>query len=84
MTRSPLEAYPGTREVLEFLARFQARYAYPPTVREIAQALPQIKLSGVHRRLAWLQREGYLAPRRSYRQPWLIVPGGPAGEEETC
>ncbi len=48
------------RRILEFIARFQQRHGYPPTVREIGQATDTSSTSVVDYNLRVLERRGYL------------------------
>jgi repressor LexA len=55
------------REILEFIAAHQRDHGYPPSVREIGEAVGLTSSSTVHAHLAVLQREGYL--RRDPTKP---------------
>lgn len=48
------------RRILDFIARFQEQRGYPPTVREIGQAVGISSTSVVDYNLKVLEREGYL------------------------
>jgi repressor LexA len=48
------------REILEFIARQQRERGYPPSVREIGEAVGLTSSSTVHAHLATLQRQGFL------------------------
>ncbi|MFI5047086.1 MAG: transcriptional repressor LexA [Acidimicrobiia bacterium] len=54
------ELTPRQREVLEFVESEVAHRGYPPTVREIGEALGLSSSSTVHAHLAALQDKGYL------------------------
>ena len=55
------EALSGKRqEILEFIARCLRERGYPPSVREIGEAVGLTSSATVHSHLAVLQREGYL------------------------
>jgi repressor LexA len=55
------EALTGKRqEILEFIGQRVRDHGYPPSVREIGQAVGLTSSSTVHAHLAVLQREGYL------------------------
>jgi repressor LexA len=55
------EALSGKRqEILEFIAACLRERGYPPSVREIGQAVGLTSSATVHTHLAVLQREGYL------------------------
>ena len=55
------------REILEFIARQQQQRGYPPSVREIGEAVGLTSSSTVHAHLATLQRQGFL--RRDPTKP---------------
>src|ERR1700747_1026578 len=62
----------GTRrEMLTFIAAHQRERGYPPSVREIGEAVGLTSSSTVHTHLTTLQRQGYL--RRDPTQPRAIV-----------
>jgi repressor LexA len=48
------------REILDFIAREQQRRGFPPSVREIGEAVGLTSSSTVHAHLATLQKLGYL------------------------
>jgi repressor LexA len=55
------EALTGKRqEILEFIGQRVRDHGYPPSVREIGEAVGLTSSSTVHAHLAVLQREGYL------------------------
>jgi repressor LexA len=58
------------REILEFISREQRDRGYPPSVREIGEAVGLTSSSTVHAHLATLQRQGYL--RRDPTKPRAI------------
>ena len=65
------EALTGKRqEILEFIGRSLREQGYPPSVREIGEAVGLTSSSTVHAHLAVLQREGYL--RRDPTKPRAI------------
>ena len=65
------EALTGKRqEILECIATSLRQRGYPPSVREIGQAVGLTSSSTVHAHLAVLQREGYL--RRDPTKPRAI------------
>ena len=73
------------QEIWEFLVDYAQRHGYPPTVREIGEAVGLASPSTVHAHLANLERAGYL--RRDPSKPRALElaqrPGGrvaPAGE----
>jgi repressor LexA len=55
------------REIYDFVARYADRHGYPPTVREIGEAVGLASPSTVHAHLANLERAGYL--RRDPTKP---------------
>jgi repressor LexA len=55
------------REIYEFVVRYAERHGYPPTVREIGEAVGLASPSTVHAHLANLERAGYL--RRDPTKP---------------
>ncbi|HWE56167.1 MAG TPA: transcriptional repressor LexA [Acidimicrobiales bacterium] len=58
------------REILEFIASHQRDRGYPPSVREIGEAVGLTSSSTVHTHLTTLQRQGYL--RRDPTKPRAI------------
>jgi len=55
------EALTGKRqEILEYIGESLREHGYPPSVREIGEAVGLASSSTVHAHLALLQREGYL------------------------
>jgi len=58
------------REILEFIAEHLRDRGYPPSVREIGEAVGLTSSSTVHSHLATLQRQGYL--RRDPTKPRAI------------
>lgn len=56
--------------ILEYIAACQRERGYPPSVREIGEAVGLTSSSSVHAHLAVLQREGYL--RRDPTKPRAI------------
>lgn len=59
------------RQILEFIAEQVRERGYPPSVREIGEAVGLTSSSTVHTHLQVLQREGYL--RRDPTKPRAIV-----------
>lgn len=55
------------REILTFVQRYADAHGYPPSVREIGQALGLTSSSTVHSHLAALEKKGYL--RRDPSKP---------------
>ena len=58
------------REILDFIAAHQRSKGYPPSVREIGEAVGLTSSSTVHTHLQTLQRQGYL--RRDPTKPRAI------------
>jgi repressor LexA len=58
------------REILDFIAAHQRNRGYPPSVREIGEAVGLTSSSTVHTHLTTLQRQGYL--RRDPSKPRAI------------
>lgn len=56
----PHSLTPRQREVLEIIERHMRQHGYPPSVREIGEAVGLTSPSTVHAHLAALQRHGYL------------------------
>ena len=69
------------QEIWEFLVDYAQRHGYPPTVREIGEAVGLASPSTVHAHLANLERAGYL--RRDPSKPRALElaerPGSRAG-----
>ena len=55
------------RQILDVIARYQGSRGYPPSVREIGEAVGLASSSTVHAHLSTLQREGFL--RRDPTKP---------------
>jgi len=68
MTELPLTG--KRREILEFIEQAQRERGYPPSVREICEAVGLTSTSTVHAHLATLQKQGYL--RRDPTKPRAI------------
>jgi len=68
--RDPDSLTPRQRQVLEFIHAEVARRGYPPSVREIGEAVGLSSSSTVHAHLAALQDKGYL--RRDPTKPRAI------------
>src|SRR4051794_41286440 len=64
------------REILEFIDEKQRSRGYPPSVREIGEAVGLTSSSTVHSHLSTLQRQGYLR-RDPTKPPALQVRRGP-------
>src|SRR5216117_2903626 len=48
------------REIFDFVVKYADKHGYPPTVREIGEAVGLASPSTVHAHLANLERAGYL------------------------
>jgi repressor LexA len=78
---------PRQKEIYEFIVRYAEEQGYPPTVREIGEAVGLASPSTVHAHLANLERAGML--RRDPTKPRALVlssrerpaPSAPAAEE---
>jgi repressor LexA len=70
MTMSDTELTGKRREILEFIAAQLRERGYPPSVREIGEAVGLTSSSTVHTHLQTLQRQGYL--RRDPTKPRAI------------
>jgi hypothetical protein len=67
-TTGGLEVLTGRQqEIWDYLVQYVERHGYPPTVREIGQAVGLASPSTVHAHLANLERVGYL--RRDPTKP---------------
>lgn len=67
MPRRPAGLTPRQREVLEIIEMHSQKHGYPPSVREIGDAIGLTSPSTVHTHLRALQRRGYL--RRDPTKP---------------
>lgn len=63
------------QEILEFLRRFAAEYGYPPSVREIMEAVDLRSTASVHYHLAELKRTGLIESESSKNRA-IRLPGG--------
>ncbi|HEX4250556.1 MAG TPA: transcriptional repressor LexA [Pseudonocardia sp.] len=76
---------PRQRKVLEVIRDWVERFGYPPSVREIGDAVGLTSTSSVHHQLRALERKGYLRrdPNRTravdVRGPEELNPDGPGG-----
>ncbi len=72
-------------DILTFIRRYTESHGYPPSVREIGQAMGVTSSSTVHSHLAALERKGYL--RRDPSKPRALEilrdNGGPAARAVT-
>ena len=66
----PGKISPKQAEILEFIRQEYLRKSYPPTVREICEAVHLKSTSSVHSHLEALERNGYI--RRDPTKPRTI------------
>jgi repressor LexA len=62
------------RRILEFVAATLREHGYPPSVREIAEAVGLASTSAVHHHLRVLEREGYLERGASQSRALRLTP----------
>jgi len=62
------------RRILEFVAATLRQHGYPPSVREIAEAVGLASTSAVHHHLQALEREGYLERGASQSRALRLTP----------
>jgi repressor LexA len=62
------------RRILEFVAATLREHGYPPSVREIAEAVGLASTSAVHHHLQSLEREGYLERGASQSRALRLTP----------
>lgn len=82
--REPAGLTPRQRKVLEVIREWVERFGYPPSVREIGDAVGLTSTSSVHHQLRTLERKGYL--RRDPNRTRAVDVRGPddaAGEERS-
>lgn len=73
------------QEIYDFVVRYAEKTGYPPTVREIGEAIGLASPSTVHAHLANLEREGYL--KRDPTKPralGLVGPDAASPRRETA
>ena len=78
----PASLTPRQRKVLDVIRDWVERFGYPPSVREIGDAVGLTSTSSVHHQLRTLERKGYLRrdPHRT-RAVDVRGPDDPAGNE---
>jgi repressor LexA len=78
----PVNLTPRQRKVLEVIRDWVERFGYPPSVREIGDAVGLTSTSSVHHQLRTLERKGYLRrdPHRT-RAVDVRSPDDPAEDE---
>ncbi len=82
LTTDSASLTPRQRKVLEVIRDWVERFGYPPSVREIGDAVGLTSTSSVHHQLRTLERKGYLRrdPHRT-RAVDVRGPDEPAGNE---
>ncbi|HEX6499580.1 MAG TPA: transcriptional repressor LexA [Micromonosporaceae bacterium] len=71
------------RRILEFIREWVSRYGYPPSVREIGEAVGLVSPSSVAYQLKELEKKGFL--RRDPNRPRAVdvrVPAEPTAEDD--
>lgn len=61
------------RAIVNFIRRYLGRHGYPPTVREIGEAVGLASPASVHNQLATLEKKGYLRRGISKRRALELV-----------
>ena len=81
----PVGLTPRQRKVLEVIRDWVERFGYPPSVREIGDAVGLTSTSSVHHQLRTLERKGYLRrdPNRT-RAVDVRGPDDPAADDATA
>ncbi|HZJ03141.1 MAG TPA: transcriptional repressor LexA [Thermoleophilia bacterium] len=64
------------RAIVNFIRRYVGRHGYPPTVREIGEAVGLTSPASVHNQLATLERKGYLRRGVGKRRALELVETG--------
>ncbi len=75
---------PREKQVLEFIQKEVARCNYPPSVREIGQALGIRSTSTVHGYLAALETKGYIRRRSTKPRAIEILDQARSGPKQRC
>lgn len=75
------ELTPRQQQILQYIRACLRQRGYPPSVREIGQALGLRSSATVHAHLRRLIRKGYL--RRDPAKPRALVPAGPGPAERS-
>ncbi|NMH95869.1 transcriptional repressor LexA [Pseudonocardia acidicola] len=80
----PVGLTPRQRKVLEVIRDWVERFGYPPSVREIGDAVGLTSTSSVHHQLRTLERKGYLRrdPNRTRAVDVRGPDEGPAAQEQ--
>jgi repressor LexA len=76
----PVGLTPRQRKVLEVIRDWVERFGYPPSVREIGDAVGLTSTSSVHHQLRTLERKGYL--RRDPHRTRAVDVRGPEEESD--
>ena len=71
---------PRQQRILDFIARTVRERGYPPTVREIGEAVGLTSSSSVHAQLANLERKGLLTKDPTKPRAMALATGGPRAE----
>jgi repressor LexA len=61
------------QQILEWLAKFQARKGFPPSVREIGEALGLASAGSLHKHLQALEKGGYLERSPGKKRTWSVT-----------
>lgn len=72
---------PRQQQILDFIVKSRKTAGYPPSVREIGQAVGLKSSSTVHAHLVQLEEKGYL--RKDASKPRAIIPVGDEPRENT-
>ena len=71
-----MEPSPRQREIIEFVNQHVDQYGYPPTVREIGQAVGLTSPSTVHAHLARLEEAGLIRRDKTKPRALEVMQGG--------
>ena len=71
------------QEILDFLGEFTARNGYPPSVREIGDAVGLSSSSTVHSHLGALEDKGYIKRDPSSARALTVIPQGSSVSDAT-
>jgi repressor LexA len=70
---------PRQKVLLMFVRDYHAAHGYPPTVREMANALGVTSTNGVNQHLVALERKGYVRRTPGIARSTVVL-RGPSGE----
>jgi repressor LexA len=79
-----VELTPRQREILEFVNTFVDEHGYPPTVREIGQAVGLTSPSTVHAHLARLESSGLIRRDPTKPRALEVIQGGRSRERSVA